>query len=844
MAVLVLTVFAGPLNLAVQPARAAPFRTLDIGIVNMAVTTTNPLVMTLVDEYIIVFNVYSTLITYDGNYHVKGDLAYSWDLAPDQENWTFHLVTGAYFTDPTNPGDRSHPVTAADVAFSYNLNKNIAGSIFNSYAVNFVSVSAQDAHTVRIQTKGPFAAMESAASAIPILPEYIWGAVANPLHYQNANPIGSGAMYYDVTNTTLGSNIILRRNPNYYGDAWYCEFSRPDQVYYKDYSSAADMVSDFQAGTSGLDMIMNIDPASYTNALKDWAPKWTVDTGFVGEISLNVMSHAIATQYGYKYAHSDLTMNSTFRRAVAMSIDKQTLVDQALLGLGNVADSLVPDSNPWHYTIPASDRFVFDPTAARQMLVNAGWKYKSDGVTLAGPADFPLYNASGQPLSIRFYTLNTASEWQKAAILIQGWLNEAGIQTTDARGNPGYDLMTVNQISTAWFKGDYDMWLWDWVFTPASDPSLDVMEVETTQAIGPTSDNYYSNPEYDALYNQSLQTTNLTQRRALTDQLQKTVYDFASYILPYYRLDLYAATDGRPNVPAGGFPGWTNYGNWTQSVGLTPDSDLPNLWAHVSPLDNQAPQIQSFPSFTWTNGSAAPISVSVEDPENGQLTYNWDFGDGTYLNGTTNGAPDHTYAQPGNYTIKVRVTDSEWPACSSTKATIVPRGQPGANLPPVARADAVPTAWQMVNTSIQFNVTVRDVEDDPVYLTWNFGDGATAVSYATNTASNATVHQNHTYQEAGTYTVRIKYSDNQTGLGAHTEYLNITLGIRAPPSGGGGSTTPASNPLLDYGVPILIVAVIVIAAVAVLLRRRKQQKKEEAETQQPPQGPTPPPPTQ
>lgn len=830
------------MNVVDRPARAAaPFRTLNIGIVNMAVTTTNPLVMTLVDEYVIVFNVYSTLITYDGNYQPRGDLAYSWELAPDQENWTFHLVTGAYFTDPTNPGDRSHPVTAADVVFSYYLNKNITGSIFNSYAVNFVSVTAVDSHTVRIQTKGPFAAMYSAASAIPILPQYIWGGVANPLHYQNANPIGSGAMYYDVTNTTLGTNIILRRNPNYYGDLWYCQFSRPDQVYYKDYTSAADMVSDFQAGTSGLDMIMNIDPASYANALASWNPKFAVDTGFVGEIALNVMSQQTALAYGYKYAHSDLTMNATFRKAVAMSIDKQALVDQALLGYGAVADSLVPDSNPWHYAIPASEKFTFDPQAARASLVAAGWKYKSDGSTLAGPTDYPLYNASGQPLEVRFYTLNTASEWQKAAILIEGWLQQAGIQTTDARGNPGYDLMSINQISTAWFKGDYDMWLWDWVFTPASDPSLDIMEVETTMAIGPTSDNYYSNYAYDALYNQSLQTTNLTQRRALTNQLQSMVYDYASYILPYYRLDLYAAANGRPNVPTGGFPGWTNYGNWSQSVGLTPDSDLPNLWAQVSPLDNQAPQIQSFPAITWVNGSLAPVGVSATDAEGAALTYNWDFGDGTYLNGTTNGEPGHVYALPGNYTVRVRAMDSEWPVCSSTKVTIVAAGQPGVNLPPVAHADPVAAGFQVVNKSITFNVTVRDLENDPVYLTWNFGDGATAVSYATNTLNNATVHQTHTYAKPETVTVQITYTDNKTGLGAHTGYLNLSLNIVAPPSSGGG-TTPASNPLLDFGVPLIIVAVVVIAVAAVLMRRRKQQKQEEAETEQPPQGPTPPPP--
>jgi len=849
-AVVAVLILAGlTVLMALTPGRATaappPFRSFTVGVQNMQVTTLNPLSITLLWEYVIVYNIYSTLITYDKNYNVKPDLAYEWSVAPDQVTWTFHLVDGAYFTDPTNPADRSHPVTADDVVFSYNLNRAETGSIYNSYTTEIASITALDSRTVQIVTKKPFAAMNSTASAIPILPKYIWGGIKNPVHYANSVPVGSGAMYYDVTNTTFGSNIILRRNPNYYGDRWYCQFSRPDQVYFKDYLNSASMLQDFKSGASGLDAIVALDPPDYKQGLPydptGRVEKWAVDTGFVGEISINVMTRETAAQFGYRYSHSDLTLNETFRKAVAMSINKQALVDYALLGLGIPADTLVPSSNPWHYDIPADEEFPFDPQAARQMLMDAGWKYDAVG-NPAGPTQVPLYQAGGQnPLQIRFYTLNTLPQWQLAAQNITAWLAQAGIQTLDSRGRPGYSLMTINQMSTAWFSADYDMWLWDWIFTPASDPSIDILEVETTQAIGPTSDNYYSNATYDELYNRSLTTIDPAERRAITDEMQRMIYFYASYILPYYRLDLYAATNGRPNVPAGGLPGWTNYGNWSEEPGLVPDSDLPNLWFQLEPLDNRPPSVQSFPTVSWISGDPAPITLGVVDPEGQTLNLFWDFGDGTFAN-TTTGSVTHVYAQPGIYQIQVRVSDAEWPVCASTVATIVPPS-PQANLPPTARLEAVSSSLLVANTEIPFNLTVRDREGDPIYVTWNFGDGATATNYVTNTLENVTVQQKHAYATEGTYTVRIVYTDNKTGVGAHTGYINSTLVIRAAAGPGGGGVAQEFNPWLNYGVPLGILAVIVAGVLAVIVRRRRLARKEEKPEEAPPGGPPPPPPT-
>ena len=834
-------------------AAAAPFRSLRIGINPLVITTLNPLRITLADEYVVVYNVYSTLITYDKTYRAVPDLASHWSLASDNKTWTFDLVQNAYFTSPLSPGDRSHPVTADDVVFSFQVQKATKGSILHSYTKPLVSITKTGPYQVQIVTDGPFAGMYSAASAIPILPQYIWSGYAKPLNAPIKYPVGSGAMYYDYASTT-STTLVLRKNPNYYGLEDYCQESRPDEVRFVSYSGSTTMVNDFLTGATTLDALIGIDPSDYQVGLKTWSPKWAVSLGFVGEISINVITPALAAAYGYSYTSNPVLLNDTFRHAVAMSINKQKLVDDALLGYGNVADTLVPDVNPWHYSIPANQLYKFDPAAARALLNSQGWVWDSTGANKPGAT--PLYrkDANGNlidGLVVRFYTLNTRPQWEIAGREIVAWLAQAGIQTTDRLGrtSPGYGLYNTNQMSGYWLSADYDMWLWDWIFTPASDPSLDVLEVETTGAIGPTNDNYYSNVTFDDLYNKSLQAVDPLARRAITDEMQRMLYDYHSYILPYYRKDLYAAATppSARQQASPPDPGWTNWGNWSSEQGLVPDSDLPAPWFQVSPLDNQAPVVASFPAVQWISASPVSVGVSANDPEGGPLSYAWDFGDGSPVQTSTAGSVTHTFAQPGNYTIKVRVKDSEWTTCASTTATIVSGGGPGGNLPPQIKGlDFVlsHSNFEVPGKTIQFNLTANDTEGDPLFVTWNFGDGSGAVNFTTNTRTDQTVSQRHAYASKGTYNLFVIVTDNKTGTLNHSPNVTAQIVIQTI-STPGGSIPASSDPWINYGVPLAIVSAIVIAAVVVALRRRKERKRDETEDKmaggRPPGSPPPPP---
>ena len=84
------------------------------------------------------------------------------------------------------------------------------------------------------------------------------------------------------------------------------------------------------------------------------------------------------------------------REAIAHAIDKQTIIDRVLRGLGAPADAMSPSANPaWMPEIPEDERFTFDLDRANQILDEAGYE-DTDG---DGVREMP---GGGQPLRLRY----------------------------------------------------------------------------------------------------------------------------------------------------------------------------------------------------------------------------------------------------------------------------------------------------------------------------------------------------------------------------------------------------------------------------------------------------------
>ena len=206
--------------------------------------------------------------------------------------------------------------------------------------------------------------------------------------------------------------------------------------------------------------------------------------------------------------------------------------------------------------------------------------------------------------------------------------------------------------------------------------------------------------------------------------------------------------------------------------------------------------------------------------------------DSVSFTNTTAGSVQHVYAQAGSYTAKVRVTDSEWPACASTTVTITTYS-PGANSPPQVGSFAATLSngtFGLPNSTTTFSLQVADQDNDSLFIIWVFGDGKTGTSTTPASTTQRTVTASHVYTAVGRYTVTATVTDNQTGgtLPHYvTKFVNVT--IQVPAAGGGGGTSAAPNPFINYGIPLGIVAIIVIAVAVAMVRRRRAAKEEERE---------------
>lgn len=175
------------------------------------------------------------------------------------------------------------------------------------------------------------------------------------------------------------------------------------------------------------------------------------------------------------------------------------------------------------------------------------------------------------------------------------------------------------------------------------------------------------------------------------------------------------------------------------------------------------------PTAEFTFGPAgigvAPQAVTFNallstDDDGHIVSYDWDFGDGTFGMGDTVG---HTYTEAGTYTVILTVTDNGGATNTATGTVTIEAG-------PVASFTAAPSAGRSP-LPVYFNAEASSYDDEPLSYSWDFGDGTTASG----------VIATHLYQpyDAQTYTVilTVRTHDGHTATAA--KQIHVTARITA-----------------------------------------------------------------
>ncbi len=782
-----------------------------MGWIAMQIGTTNPIHITLDDEYPVIYNVYSTLITYDPTYNYRPDLAQKWWVY-NSTAYEMYLTPNAFFTDPRNPTDKTHPVTGYDVKWSYEtFSQNVNQmDLFTDYVREIESVWVDPANPFHIivNFKIPYAPAMETFGTMFILPKYIWQNES--LSYSNPLPIGSGPFMVrpDPAHTDKMLKpppvLYLDKNPNWHGPAALGEQIFPDVLEIDSYTTSAAMSQDLVLGV--IDTVMSPEPTEWVYYLADKPGiiRQAVPHAFVAEVGLNLMTPALRASNPQRFrgTNSPLLQNQVVRVAIQMITNRQKMIDNALLGLGEKADTLVPKVSPWHYDFPnyastmpawqnhsdpvlgkytADEEFPDNTDApgtqsstylARALLMKEGWKYDSAGNPATLTTTPLCKGANLDCLVFRFYTLSDVNWWKTAADGMVADAAKAGIVLNLAL----YGTTQMN--NQIWWPMDYDIWLWDWMFTPAADPSTGILAVETCENLvnGTSNDNGFCliDPNdghwvYDDLYNRSVRETNPVARRALTDEMQSILYQYGGYSLPFYRKEVYAMNELR----------WTHWGDWASQPGLPEDVGTNALIGqYVWPVDHKPPQVADLPAYTGVAGHPVQFSTVATDPNGISLTYSWDFADAaladdlnhdgiwTNDNEATTATASHTYPNAGDYNVTLRVSETgagaEWFTVKRTTAHIVAAGTGSPVVTALAYGPSDPVT---TDPQVDFSAAAYDPAGQSMTYSWDFGDGSTAGPSSSPTVS-------HAFGTAGEYTVKVTVTSSG-GSGERSTILSV-----------------------------------------------------------------------
>jgi len=527
-------------------ASGADNRTFTVGVLE-DLNTLNPIKALSGTEYEYLNMNYETPIPWNTKtLRPAPGIVTSWKHSSDGLTWTYKVRTDVTWQDGV-------PLTAKDIAFTYEFMVKNSVSAFSNYFPFTTSVTAPDDTTVIWKTTKPTMAPQF-PPWVYILPEHIWGHfdLKQAQNYQHIPVIGSGP--FQLVEWKKGQFWKFQYNPHYWqGAPWI------HTVIFQKFDNSEAMVTALKNGD--IDYAENI-PADLFETLQHapgiTAHNPTPPTTF-SQMSFNMVPNGqpspTCKNCGDSTAHPAL-QDPVVRKAVEMAIDKQGLIDKVLRGFGTPGTTIVPPAfNPWH--VDPTDPIPFDIAGANQLLDQAGYK-DTDG---DGIRNMP---GGGQDLTFRLFAMHSEPSEIKAIPFIEGWVKQIHIQLNA-------ETMTQGKLINDWYANDYDLYMWGW--GPDPDPDF-ILSAFTTGQCSSWSDSCFSDPQYDALYKKEQTEIDPTQRAQTVGQLQQIIYDKIPEIVLYYSSDLQAYRSDR----------WQDFTPTPEPNGWLLFGYGPNSWFTLRPV--------------------------------------------------------------------------------------------------------------------------------------------------------------------------------------------------------------------------------------------------------------------
>lgn len=397
--------------------------------------------------------------------------------------------------------------TAGDVAFTFNLmkdNPGLIGPAAGAFGQYLSAVEAVDDTTVKFTfsttyTPGLYAIVDQF-----IVPEHVWKDIADPVTFENSEPVGTGPF---TTIDAFGTDRYqVTQNPNYW--------------------QPLNIEGVFVQGFNGNDQVS----AAVLSGNIDWG-------GLVPDPDTTFVA-LDPEHFGYWWPRTSVVMllanttegalgDTTVRKAMSLALDRQRMINTGVWGKSVPGNATGLPEGPFKdwidpAVVEAGSSWVnIDPDAANKLLDDAGYTRGGDGIRV---------DKDGQPMAYDIIVPSGWNDWVSASQIVAENLADIGMDVT-------LRTTTADSWTNSTFTGQFDLSLGTAQRTATPfEFYRNNMATSSVQPVGTASPNNqqrYGDPAVDELLAKFAASTDATEQKAIIAQLEG-MFNEAAPTIPLY----------------------------------------------------------------------------------------------------------------------------------------------------------------------------------------------------------------------------------------------------------------------------------------------------------------------
>jgi len=398
-AALLTSLLALPLGMSASMASAQDrVLTVSMDVANAGQDSYNPLTTNKTNN--VYYLVYDRLVEMGADGVIYPHLLESWDVSDDGLTIIFSLRDGVKFHDGSELNSE---------VLKWFL-ESLATGTSDYMVAAFENIEIIDNLSVEISLSRPdpnilynFTSSFTSVPSMVAVEEY-------GEDFGRTVVVGTGPFMFESWKT--GDETVLLRNPDYTWGSPLSDNQGPaniDKVVFREIIEESTRFLEFTTG--GVD-ILESAPSLFLDRIAE-------------DPSVNVVTMASNGNYHMVMnTTNELLSDVNIRRAIALSVDQDSILEAVFQGNGTPAYTYLIDRLPERQVAPERE-IRFDLTTAQTIMADLGWVMGGDGVLVK----------DGQRLSLTLWSQSDSAE-RKVAVVVQAQLAELGVEIVIEQFDP------------------------------------------------------------------------------------------------------------------------------------------------------------------------------------------------------------------------------------------------------------------------------------------------------------------------------------------------------------------------------------------------------------------------